>query len=261
MLKENWQEKSLDILKNIFEKDSDIMILVGSLADENIKTDKWSDIDLKIILDKKLIEKYYFNLEWLEKLGTIFSLEKNNSKNFHTLRICLNNFQRFDITFVTNWILEIEKWHILWKYKILFSNIDNLGEKIDKITHEKWSWININNLLDFQENFWHKANNAIIKVMRNDLIIAHHLTLDLARDSLVLQMNLRDKKLNTNIHRTWEFWNEIINELIINQNNNPKDFILESIKKYSKIFEELSLNLWLKSEKYLILEKFIEEAK
>jgi len=102
MLKENWQEKSLDILKNIFEKDSDIMILVGSLADENIKTDKWSDIDLKIILDKKLIEKYYFNLEWLEKLGTIFSLEKNNSKNFHTLRICLNNFQRFDITFVTN---------------------------------------------------------------------------------------------------------------------------------------------------------------
>jgi len=38
--------------------------------------------------------------------------------------------------------------------------------------------------------------------MRNDLIIAHHLTLDLARDSLVLQMNLRDKKLNTNIHRT-----------------------------------------------------------
>ncbi len=258
MLKNEWQKKSLQKLEEIFKNDAEIMILVGSLADENILVDEWSDIDLKITLDKKLIKKYYFDLKWLEKLWNIFSVEKNHSENFYTIRVCLDNFERFDITFITNWISEIENWHIIWKYKIIFSNTKNLPEKIDKIEHKKWWWINLENLQSFQGNYWHKANNAIIKVMRNDLIIAHHLTLDLARDCLVLQMNLRDKKLNTNIHRTWDFWNKIIQKLMINEDNYSERYILNSIKKYSKLFEELSIELWLKSEKYSILKEFIE---
>lgn len=51
------------------------------------------------------------------------------------------------------------------------------------------------------DNFWFIAVQALGKLYRRDYLIADHLTHMLLMEGLVLQMEARDRQLNTNIHR------------------------------------------------------------
>ena len=50
-------------------------------------------------------------------------------------------------------------------------------------------------------NFWFVAINALGKLMRKDYLISSHLAHMLIMEGLVIQMQLRDKEYETNIHR------------------------------------------------------------
>lgn len=63
------------------------------------------------------------------------------------------------------------------------------------------------------DEFWFKAAGAVAKVVRNDLLIGLHLAVDLARDSLVLQMTRRDREKKTTIHRIGGWGNEWQNKV------------------------------------------------
>ena len=81
---------------------------------------------------------------------------------------------------------------------------------------------------------------AAYKVVRNDLLIALHLTLDLMRICLVLRMMLRDRTEGTHHHRI----GGVGNELVAQMNTLPHDFsaggILAIIEYYSQIFDKLA---------------------
>lgn len=200
-----WQGIAIKEINTLFNNADGIrtVILVGSIVDDPTLVDQWSDIDLKIIIDPLILDKYYFETSWLNKLGNVFSVECNSSEHFHTLRICLDDFRRFDITFITTEsLIKIENIPIYGNFKVLKNTIFDLDKIIKKIPSNGYKKMSGKELDSFQNAFWHKAIIAITKVMRNDFLIAFHLTLDLARDCLILKMNQRDEYAGTKIHRT-----------------------------------------------------------
>ena len=258
-MKKLWQNDTLEELKNILLKDDWVksIILIGSLANESIKIDFWSDIDIKIITSEAIASNYYEDTSWLNTLWNIFTIDKNHVGIYYTIRVCFDDFRCIDIVFIT--INEnTNNIQIPKIYKILHNTIPNIENIIEKTSDNSYTWINIEWLKSFEKWFIHKSRVAITKVMRNDLIMAQHLTIDLARDCLVLQMNLRDIKFNTNIHRTWWYGNEIINEISLNAKN-WKD-ILNHIKMYSDVFYKLLLELWIKNTNKKILKRYINKA-
>ena len=243
-----WQIESLKKITEIISHLDGIksIILVGSMATEFTDVDCWSDIDLKIILDDDVLNKYYPDSDWINSLGDIFSKENHENKHLKTSRICLKNFHRFDITFIPLSSLDkIENWEFnpfYGGYKIIKNSIDNLPNLIKKIPNIEYKKPNKDWLLEFENNFWHKVNISIVKLVRNDLLISTHLAFDLIRDCLVLKMILRDRKLGTNIHRVGKWGNDYINELPEIKLKSKVD-ILKMIDNSSNRFDTLMLEL------------------
>jgi hypothetical protein len=93
------------------------------------------------------------------------------------------------------------------------------------------------------DEFWFKAALAIVKVARNDLLIALHLALDLARDDLALQMIRRDQAKRTTVHRTGGWGNELITRFSWNSQEGSGEEILNLISSSCEVFDELASEL------------------
>lgn len=96
--------------------------------------------------------------------------------------------------------------------------------------------------------FWFKATVAIGKVMRQDLLIAGHLALGLARDCLVLQMMRRDRALGTTVHRTGGWGNAVVGELWPGGGGaspvaGDADAILDLVARCATVFDRLATAL------------------
>jgi hypothetical protein len=94
--------------------------------------------------------------------------------------------------------------------------------------------------LEIVRNFRFKSMLAVYKVVRNDLLIALHLALDLIRDCSVLGMMLRDRATGTNIHKYGGMGNEVIAQLEITQKPFTSIGILDSILESNEVFEKLA---------------------
>jgi hypothetical protein len=103
---------------------------------------------------------------------------------------------------------------------------------------------------------------AVYKVVRNDLLIALHLTQDLIRDCCVLGMLLRDRATGTNIHKHGGMGNQLVIQLETTQKPFTSIGILDSIQASHEIFEKLACE-WspaYQEDRHLLLE-WIEKAK
>ncbi|MDP4093506.1 MAG: hypothetical protein Q8920_09110 [Bacillota bacterium] len=137
--------------------------------------DKYSDVDIQIgiKLDKEdySCDSYTFlkkiGIKKEDILGMSYS---HNQDNGEVIRLCKTNSMRYDL---------------------IINAVNTKGEPI----------LLFNNNYNKADNFWFIAVQALGKLMRKDYLISSHLAHMLIQEGLVLQMEMRDKEKNTNIHR------------------------------------------------------------
>jgi streptomycin adenylyltransferase len=245
-----WQSNAVEKLSQFFEQEPEAkaFVLTGSLATTEIQTDIWSDVDAKIVLADHALGKYFSSIAWLSPFGKLIGVEKHESRLTKTLRVCLEGFQRFDFVFISESALQQPD---LWddnpfasEYLVVWSKLPNLETQIAALpSPTTYQDISHEELQSIADEFWFKAAIAIAKVMRNDLLIGLHLTLDLERTNLVLQMIKRDRKLRTTIHRIGGWGNEVITRFPWYNENGSGEGILSFIRLNCELFDELAPEL------------------
>ena len=243
-----WHTTALERLSRYFERDPDARAVVvsGSLAADDVQVDEWSDIDIKVVLADHAVDRYFISMAWLEPFGHIIGLEKYENPRVKTLRVCLEGYHRFDFVFVAESVLG-EGFQFRQPCKVLWTKLPDLDTYIaPQIALPKPSPITGEEIVRIADAFWFKATVAIGKVARNDLLIAAHLALDLARDCLVLQMMRRDREKGTTVHRTGGWGNELIGDLFGNWEHNGETsaiHVLDLIQWSGETFDTLAADL------------------
>lgn len=151
--------------------------------------DRFSDVDIKVNMSvghEELIspvpyfQKHFSRLRLgNEVLGCSFS--KNETAE--VLRLCMNSGFRMDL------LCTVDEDDGKGKLKGRDKIKDRIEDKAREGEAEK------------ADNFWFIAVQALGKLYRRDYLIADHLVHMLLMETLVLQMEERDRRLNTNIHR------------------------------------------------------------
>jgi len=245
-----WHEEALKDLLALLEEDDSVkaVIMTGSLADPDIQPDAWSDIDLKVVLDDNALDGYFPKVDWAEPLGKVLAVSRSEDENSATLRMCFEDFRRFDMTFIPASRLSDDsngqRWWFQGKYKILTSRIDNLESMIESTrTQEQFEEISPKALDNIVNEFWFKSTVAVTKVMRDDLLVALHLALDMERDCLLLKMIQRDSRYNTNIHREGGWGNELLKDLATETSEYSPAEILQIVERSVEMFDRLAAEL------------------
>ena len=245
-----WQTEAIDRLSALLRGDDAIraLVLTGSLARTGLVVDEWSDVDAKVILSDDALDRYDSSPDWLSPLGSVVGFQRISHGFSTTLRICLERFRRFDITLIPEPALAgAVDWPynpFLHEYRVLWSDIPGLEEAISSIPHLCLDLTpDEGELRRIADQFWFKAAGALARVVRNDLLVALHDALDLARDCLRLQMVLRDREIGTNMHREGSWGNDIVQRLYTGGRNCSPEEIVEIVASACRLFDELAPKL------------------
>ncbi len=215
-----WQDVAIQDLVTLLQPDEDVraVVVYGSCAFSSTEKDAWSDVDLLVVVRERAVSRYFPVLDWLQTLGEVYAYEQNANQWTCTARVCFSDFRRLDIVFTTESALEqIDSWDsisfwngtfTLFSRSILVNTI--LARRFER---PKLAPISAEQFQVMTNRFWFKATLAVTKVVRDDLLIALHLALDLARDCCVLAMLLRDRATGTNYHRHGGIGNDFVAEL------------------------------------------------
>lgn len=232
-------------LSHHFAQNTDVraVILTGSLADDSVPADLWSDVDLKVIVADSAMETYTASTGWLALFGQVLGLEKHISPSTQTLRVCLDGFRRFDFVFIAESALQDDVYLLQRPCWVLWSRLPDLEARIVPQRAPEYHGISDADVGQLADTFWFKVSVAIAKVARNDLLIGAHLALDLARDCLVLQMLRRDREKGTTIHHTGGWGNDLVAQLVIDAQQPSAHRILDLIRWSCATFDALAAEL------------------
>jgi hypothetical protein len=244
---DTWQAQAIEQLSQLFAEDPGVQALVlsGSLATAEVQEDVWSDVDMNIILADQAVDRYYPSTEWLYPLGRLIGAERHENHLTKMLRVCLEGFRRFDLTFIAEsaWQVPSLLAHNPFypSYRVVWSRLPDLEKQIANLPlPAEYQAVSRKEIEKMVDAFWFKAAVAITKVMRNDLLIGLHLALDLARDGLALQMIRRDQEKRTTIHRIGGWANELVARFSWHSQDSSGAEILNLVKSSCKIFDELA---------------------
>jgi predicted nucleotidyltransferase len=242
------QDVVIQDLVALLQPDQDVraIVLYGSCAHSATEKDAWSDVDLLlVVVGDTAASRYLLALDWLKALGEVYAYEQNANPSTSTTRVCFTDFRRLDIVFTTESALEqIDSWDSisLWNgTRTLFSRsplIDTILTR--KFEHPKPSPISAEQFRAMTNQFWFKATLAVTKVVRGDLLIALHMTLDLMRDCCVLAMLLRDRAAGTNYHRHGGIGSDFVAKLQAANCSYYALDILDSIEQSGITFDSLA---------------------
>lgn len=215
-----WQDTAIQNLVALLQPDEDVraVALSGSCSLSPTERDVWSDVDLLIVVNEHALRRYFPALDWLQEFGEIYAYEQNNNPLTSTTRVCFSDFRRLDIVLTTESALEqIDSWSFVsfWNGAHSLFSRSTLVDAILARSFEppKPSPLSAAAFRAMANRFWFKAALAVTKVVRDDLLIALHLALDLVRDCCVLAMLLRDRAAGTNYHRHGGIGNDFVAEL------------------------------------------------
>ena len=245
-----WQQMLLDDLSASLRAEEVVkaLFLTGSLADDTLAVDEWSDVDLTAIVADDAIAGLFSCASWLERHGEVIGLGRHDSPEAKTLRVCLAPCRRADISLVPESVLEDQKGDdntpATRAHALLWSKVPQIGPHLSGLfPRPAFSAIPIQDVATIVESFCVKASIAIAKTVRNDLLIGLHLALDLARDCLVLQMHRRDRDKGTNIHRFGGFGNDVVARLYPGTGGASPLEILKLVERSAKVLDELAPDL------------------
>ena len=242
-----WQGSMLDDLTSHFESDEDVLglFLFGSFSKPESRPDDWSDLDLLVVVKDNRLSKFFPTTEWINHFGKLYTYSQSADEFKCTTRACFENFNRIDFVITTEGKLtKISEWSSIPFYsgvKVIFSR----SKVVDEIATQKYSQpelpsVTQEQFLEMVRNFRFKSMLAVYKVVRNDLLIALHLSQDLIRDCSVLGMMLRDRATRTNIHKDGGIGNQFVAQLEVAQKPFTPVGILDSIIESNKVFEKLA---------------------
>jgi predicted nucleotidyltransferase len=176
------------------------IMLYGSVAQNHLNTDMFSDCDMVIITDDDM-EFFSNHLDWISEFKTVFGYEKYCEEHHITIRVCFDDFTRYDLVFYKESSFKEKGKDILFKneYEVLYSRMS--CRRLTGKTFEKEKSIMESESV---HRFWFMVVIAFCKLMRGDYLIGSHLILELMQELIVLQMKERDTKKGTSSHRYGE---------------------------------------------------------
>lgn len=155
----------------------------GSVATGEL--DSWSDLDVVLTVPRAKLRYVFPDTSWLAPLGRIYAMSSQQGANASVLRIVFENLERLDI-------------------RIIPAESETVYLPSDPGTP-----ILLTPIQERTAVFLFEALLATAKIGRNDLLIGGHLVLNLERMVLELAMLLRDRALNTTVHRHGGLFNDV----------------------------------------------------
>ncbi len=243
----HWQERMLDDLIAYLEPHEDVLglLLFGSLSKPEFQADDWSDIDVLVVVKGGKLGRFFPAVDWIDHFGRLYTYSQSSDDFKYTTRACFENLNRVDFVFTTEEKLsEVSKWSNIpfsSGVKILFSHSEVVNEIVNQTyCQQETVAATPEQFIVLVRNFRFKSMLAVYKVVRNDLLIAVHLALELIRECSVLGMMLRDRATGTNIHKDGGIGNQVARQLEITQRPFTPIGILDSITASSEVFERLA---------------------
>ncbi|MBA3692727.1 MAG: aminoglycoside 6-adenylyltransferase [Acidobacteria bacterium] len=243
-----WQDTAIQNLVELLQTDEDVRAVAvnGSCALSPTGKDVWSDVDLLVVVSEHAVSRYFPALDWLQALGEVYAYEQNANQLTSTTRVCFSDFRRLDIVFTTESALEqIDSWSSVsfWNGTCTLFSRSTLVDAVlaRSLEQPKPSQISAEKFRAMANQFWFKATLAVTKVVRDDLLIALHLTMDLVRDCCVLAMLLRDRAAGTNYHRHGGIGNDFVAQLQAANCSFDAVGILDNIEQSSVMFDSFAV--------------------
>jgi hypothetical protein len=265
-----WQEDTTQQLKEKFKKNDDSILFAvfGSTSSKENYLDFWSDIDGLLVLKDEAFEKYSNNIGWIEFIGNIFTYQHQPGEHSQTYRIVFDDFKKLDLVLIKESVIDAVLQPNVGPYwkevTILFSKSTELEQKLKNTKKDFPSAPHFTDkqFIELVNNFWFNAQLALYKTVRNDLLIAQHLTLELYKDALLLGMIIRDRETGTNIHKHGGIGNDLIKTMTLPLKEINQINIINLIDNCGKEFDQLCIK-WNKdfSTKHQVFIQFIEKAK
>ena len=216
-------------------------LLKGSAAHPSMQIDTWSDIDVTIIVADGTLEAFFPTTGWLAPLGDLYTFSQSSNEHTGTTRVCFTDFRRIDCVFIQESDFQAQTLQSE-ALKPLFSRSSLVDEVLTRTIFlpPPASGVTPEQFEQMVKDFWFKGMLTTSKVMRNDLLIATHLALELMQDTCVLAMLLRDRALGTSHHREGGIGNDFITQLGATHYPLTAPGILESVRHSSIVFDELA---------------------
>ncbi|MEM7375546.1 MAG: hypothetical protein AAF587_43535 [Bacteroidota bacterium] len=176
------------------------IVLLGSQVDR-AETDYWSDIDMTIVLASgQDIEKDQI-VKATHGLGQLICKEEFETQEVFSQRLVLlrnKKIERVDVKTCTLKAWRRIRFSAESRHRILYGSPLEINRREDR---ELFGFGQAEKERTRIHNIWFLFFECVKKFMRNDNLIGLHLLLDLVREYLVLRMQERDVKYQTNIHK------------------------------------------------------------
>lgn len=216
---DGWHESTTEELRSTLGSKPGLIALAlfGSALQPDGTFDPWSDLDVLLVVENEAWANFYPRTDWLP-LGEIYASQQSENAYHATTRICLADFRRLDFVITTeSKLMKYMEWqHIpFWRgTRLLFSRSTQVTQLLgQELPAPEFVPSSLADLEKISDQFWFKAMLAAYKIVRDDRLIALHLTLELVRDCCVLGMLLRDRAAGTNVHRTGGIGNALASRL------------------------------------------------
>lgn len=240
-----WHAPTLRQLRDLLLPDGDVLALAVFGSSITPGRDRWSDLDLLLVVAERATPRFHPALDWLQPLGTIFAFDQSATAYSSVTRVCFSDFRRLDCVIVTAaGLAQPGAVNVLplWAgVEVVFARSPALAPLLARpFAPPQPSPFTAAQFAGFANGFWFKAALAVSKVVRGDLLIALHLALDLVRDCCVLAMVLRDRAEGTNHHRHGGSGNQVVARLDTLREPYTHDGILRSIAHSAEVFDALA---------------------
>jgi predicted nucleotidyltransferase len=199
-----WQEATVRELGDVLVHDPEVeaLAVVGSGARSGL--DAWSDLDVLIVVRPEAFARFFPGLGWLERLGRLYAYEQHREETRGVSRVCFEDLRRLDAIVTTGEALSRSgNWAGLLAggARVIFAR----GPEIERVLGGAYAAprpaVSDEAFAALVNGFWFKAVVAVQKVVRGDLLVALHLSLELVQECCVLAMMLRDREAGTTKHR------------------------------------------------------------
>jgi hypothetical protein len=238
-----WHEATLRQLHDLLWADPavELLAVVGSGAQDRL--DAWSDLDVLLVVKPDALERFASSLAWIEPIGSIYAVERHRGEFSAVVRVCFEDLRRLDLVVTTEAALAS---HADWPSlpfaagsRVLFSRAPAAESVLAGPHAPSPPHIPDQTFADLANGFWFKGVVAVQKVVRGDLLVALHLSLELIQECCVLAMMLRDRELGTTQHRDG-VGNQAAAELETTRRPHTAAGILDSIEQSGIAFDRLA---------------------
>jgi Streptomycin adenylyltransferase len=258
-----WQQRTIAAIQHLLEPEPHVLalLLVGSAR--TTPTDQWSDLDLLLIVEDAVFDRFFPSFTWLMPSEAVFAYEQYSDVQRGTTRLVLHDGRRLDLVIAarscflnhTDWPLWQGVQSLILRDTAIADHLATpfLPPSVAVPTDEA--------VRDGVAQFWFRTHMALVTCDRGDLLIAMHLWCSLAQDVCELAMQLRDRATGTTIHRTGREWNSLIRSIVPPTYPLSHHSLRPAILQIGQQFDELAVQLFSNYERHAAtMQAYVQQA-